>query len=70
MQPKRAGLEPEGGYEMSSKYIVDDPWLDYLELPQDKRDNRHTSPKTRRALNKRIARFRRSRQTRPFRKIQ
>lgn len=52
-----------------SKYIVDDPWLDYLELPADTHDNRRANPKTRRALHKRITRFRRSRQTKPFRKF-
>ena len=50
-----------------SKYIVDDPWLNYLELPAESRDARHPNPKARRALSKRIARFRRSRQTKPYR---
>lgn len=49
-----------------SKYIVDDPWLEYLETPGDKA-NAHRDPgKQKKILNKRIAKFRRSRRTKPF----
>lgn len=48
-----------------SKYLVDDPWLEYLYLP-GKRDTEIINERQRRALAKRIARFKRSRRTKPF----
>lgn len=41
-----------------SKYIADDPWLAYMELPRSKQERKRGSHKAQRALNKRIARFR------------
>lgn len=49
-----------------SKDIIDDPWLEYLYLP-GKRSTDLTNDKQRRALARRIARFKRSRRTKPFR---
>lgn len=49
-----------------SKYIVDDPWLEYLYLP-GKRGTSPVDDRQRRALAKRIERFRRSRRTKPYR---
>lgn len=48
-----------------SKYLADDPWLEYLYLP-GKRTTQPISNRQRKALAKRIARFHRSRRTRPY----
>jgi len=48
-----------------SKFIIDDPWLKYLEIEAGKRTERFDR-KQRKALSKRIAKFRRSRKTKPF----
>lgn len=48
-----------------SKNIIDDPWLEYLYLP-GKRTAHMVNDKQRRALARRIERFKRSRRTKPF----
>lgn len=51
-----------------SKYLADDPWLEYLETPAGKKNAHRAGDKQKKVLNKRIAKFRRSRKTKPFRR--
>ncbi len=50
-----------------SKYLADDPWLEYLETPAHKKNATRAGSKQQKVLARRIARFRRSRRTRPYR---
>ena len=54
--------------ECMSKYLADDPWLEYLETPDGKKNAMRAGDKQKKVLNKRIAKFRRSRKTKPFRR--
>lgn len=49
-----------------SKYLVDDPWLEYLETPTRKKNAGRANGKQQKVLARRIARFRRSRRTQPY----
>lgn len=48
-----------------SKYLADDPWLGYVEIPRAKQ-HRKGNARADRALARRIAKFRRGRRTKPF----
>ena len=52
-----------------SKYLIDDPWLEYLQTSDGSGRIASDDKKRRRILMKRIARFRHSRKTKPFRKF-
>ncbi len=52
-----------------SKYLADDPWLEYLETPNGKKNASRNVDRQKKVLNKRIAKFRRSRKIKPFRKF-
>jgi len=52
-----------------SKYLADDPWLGYVELPRGRQSKSRGNAKADRALAKRMARFRRGRKTKPLRFI-
>lgn len=52
-----------------SKYLADDPWLEYLETPDGKKNANRDGDKQKKILNKRISKFRRSRKIKPFRKF-
>lgn len=50
-----------------SKYLADDPWLEYLETPERHKNAHRARDKQGKILARRIARFRRSRRTQPYR---